>query len=95
MATERLSVIVPVFNEEPTLRFSLDRLLKAKLPLAIEVIVVDHGSTDGGIEAIQHLFDGGQRPLSNACVTRERLLWSRVGSTKHGDFTVCDADLEC
>jgi GT2 family glycosyltransferase len=44
---QALTVVVPVFNEAATLRASLERLLKAKLPLPIEVIVVDDGSTDG------------------------------------------------
>ena len=44
-----LSVVVPVFNEAPTVRRSLERILKAELPLATEIIVVDDGSTDDGI----------------------------------------------
>jgi glycosyltransferase involved in cell wall biosynthesis len=39
-----LSVLVPVFNEERTLRRVVERVLR--LPLRLEVIVVDDGSTD-------------------------------------------------
>lgn len=41
---KRLSVIVPVLNEERTLRRIMDRLLA--VPVVHEVIVVDDGSTD-------------------------------------------------
>lgn len=40
----KLSVIVPVYNEEATVKIILDRLLKEKN--VSEVIVVDDGSTD-------------------------------------------------
>jgi len=46
----RLSVVVPVFNEETTATVLLDRVAAAPLPegvAALEVVVVDDGSTDG------------------------------------------------
>jgi glycosyltransferase involved in cell wall biosynthesis len=44
---ERLSIIVPVFNEARTVRAVIDRLLTMDLPVAREILVVDDGSTDG------------------------------------------------
>jgi glycosyltransferase involved in cell wall biosynthesis len=44
---ELLSIIVPVYNEERTVRAVLDRLVSIDLPLAREILVVDDGSTDG------------------------------------------------
>jgi glycosyltransferase involved in cell wall biosynthesis len=44
---ERLSIIVPVFNEVRTIRAVLDRLLTIELPVDREILVVDDGSTDG------------------------------------------------
>lgn len=43
-----LSVIIPVFNEERTIKEILERILSVKLPLIVkkEIIVVDDGSTD-------------------------------------------------
>jgi len=41
----KLTILVPVFNEERTIAEVLDRLLR--LPLDKEIIVVDDGSTDG------------------------------------------------
>jgi glycosyltransferase involved in cell wall biosynthesis len=44
---ELLSIIVPVYNEAPTVRAVIDRLLTMPLPVAREILVVDDGSTDG------------------------------------------------
>ncbi|MEW6365248.1 MAG: glycosyltransferase family 2 protein [Acidobacteriota bacterium] len=41
----KLSVILPVYNEEPTVRQCVERTLS--LPLDLEVVVVNDGSTDG------------------------------------------------
>jgi glycosyltransferase involved in cell wall biosynthesis len=54
-AAARLSVIVPVYNEKNTLRELLDRVRAQRLawqgrPVAVEVIVVDDCSNDGGVD---------------------------------------------
>ena len=41
----KLSIVIPVFNEQATIRQVLDRVLA--LPIATEIIVVDDASTDG------------------------------------------------
>ncbi len=50
--TGLLSVIMPVYNERETVRTAVERLLKTDLPLPVELIVVDDGSTDAGLETI-------------------------------------------
>jgi len=44
----KLSIIIPIYNEENTIRETLRRVLLAKLPAKIkkEIIVIDDGSTD-------------------------------------------------
>jgi len=44
---ERLSIIVPVYNEARTVRAVIDRLSTIDLPVPREILVVDDGSTDG------------------------------------------------
>jgi glycosyltransferase involved in cell wall biosynthesis len=44
---ERLSIIVPVYNEVRTVQAVLDRLRAIPLPVEREILVVDDGSTDG------------------------------------------------
>jgi glycosyltransferase involved in cell wall biosynthesis len=49
---ERLSIIVPVYNEVATVRAVIDRLLAIDLPVPREILVVDDGSTDGTREVL-------------------------------------------
>jgi glycosyltransferase involved in cell wall biosynthesis len=95
-AKQLLSVVVPVFNEAPTVKLSLERLLKTELPLATEIIVVDDGSTDGGIEAIRDFVDGGAVTLVSHERNRGKGAAVRTGVREaNGDLiTICDADLE-
>jgi glycosyltransferase involved in cell wall biosynthesis len=43
---ELISIIVPVYNEEATVRNVIERLLSIDLPIAREILVVNDGSTD-------------------------------------------------
>lgn len=52
----RVSVVVPVYNEAETIRDLIDRV-RAVPDLAIELIVVDDGSTDGTRELLESLRD--------------------------------------
>ena len=50
-----LSIIVPVYNEAATVRHVIERLLVIDLPAAREIVVVDDGSTDGTLQALEDL----------------------------------------
>jgi glycosyltransferase involved in cell wall biosynthesis len=49
----RLSVVIPVYNERPTLREILDRVQAVSIPK--EIVIVDDGSTDGTRELLRTL----------------------------------------
>src|SRR6266849_5399404 len=53
----RLSILVPLYNEEEFIGPILDRVLNASLPDGIdrEIIVVDDGSTDGSAEIAEEI----------------------------------------
>ncbi len=51
----KLSVLIPVYNERRTVRTIFRRVLQATLPVAIEVIAVDDGSSDGSFEILEEL----------------------------------------
>ena len=55
-----LSIVVPVYNEERTIARLLEAVLAAPLPPGVEreVVVVDDGSGDGTVRALE-AFDGG------------------------------------
>src|SRR4051812_36205251 len=46
-SADRVSIIVPVYNEIRTVRAVIDRLLTIDLPVEREILIVDDGSTDG------------------------------------------------
>ena len=50
--SEKLSVVVPAYNEEKSICWSIESLLKQDYP-DYEVVVVDDGSTDGTAEALE------------------------------------------
>ncbi len=89
-----LSVVMPVYNERDTLEEIVTRVLA--VPLRIELIVVDDGSTDGSgelLEALQarHGFTLIRQPrnLGKGAALR------RGFQAVHGDLVVIqDADLE-
>jgi glycosyltransferase involved in cell wall biosynthesis len=78
---KRVSIVVPAFNERPTLRTILARVLDVDLgPLDLEkeIIVVDDGSTDGTRELVAALaadWHAVMRPaLDRAGIDAERAL---------------------
>jgi glycosyltransferase involved in cell wall biosynthesis len=53
----RLSVVMPVYNEERTVAASIDRV--RRVPLDIELICIDDGSRDGTRTVLQRLHEQG------------------------------------
>jgi glycosyltransferase involved in cell wall biosynthesis len=91
----KLSVIMPVYNERSTLRQVVDRVLA--VPLDIELICVDDGSSDGSREILQQL--AAERPQVRVFYQPKNM---GKGAALHrgfreaaGDFVIIqDADLE-
>ncbi|HAM88673.1 MAG: Glycosyl transferase family 2 [Candidatus Falkowbacteria bacterium GW2011_GWC2_38_22] len=59
MKINKLSIIIPVFNEEKTIEAILDRIEKSKIRTDIEkeIIIIDDGSTDGTRDILQGYAD--------------------------------------
>ena len=103
---KRLSVVIPIYNEERTAAMLLDRVASAPLPAAIEaleVVAVDDGSADGTwsrIEAWQPTPRTDGRPVDRRLLRHERNRGKgaalRTGfAAATGDLVlVQDADLE-
>ena len=56
---DRLSIIVPVYNEVRTVRAVLDRLIAIDLPVDREILVIDDGSTDGTRDVLRAAGEEG------------------------------------
>ena len=92
----RLSIIIPVFNERPTVLTLLDRVEAAGT--AAEIIVVDDGSTDGSREILAERAreSGGRITLVEHPVNRGKGAALVAGVARAaGEYVLFqDADLE-
>ena len=95
----KLSIIVPVFNEEKTIQDILKHLLELSLPdnIPFEIIVVNDGSTDGTYELISQISKKNKKiSLLNHEQNEGKGAAVRTGIKKAaGDYIIIqDADLE-
>jgi glycosyltransferase involved in cell wall biosynthesis len=58
---QKLSVLMPVYNEHDTIAEIVSRVLSVRLPLACELVIVDDCSTDGTWAAIEQLAESDKR----------------------------------
>jgi glycosyltransferase involved in cell wall biosynthesis len=90
-----LSVVMPVYNEARTITAAIERVVKAPIALAKELIVVDDASTDGTRELLQAMPPGAIRLVLHD-VNRGKGAAIRTGvAHATGDIVLIqDADLE-
>ncbi|HET7892807.1 MAG TPA: glycosyltransferase family 2 protein [Candidatus Sulfotelmatobacter sp.] len=91
----RLSVVMPVYNEQATLKQVVERVLA--VPLEIEVICIDDGSTDGSRAILSEL--SSHHPQVRALLQPKNMgkgaALRRGIQEATGDFVIIqDADLE-
>jgi glycosyltransferase involved in cell wall biosynthesis len=90
-----LSVIVPVFNERTTVAEVIRRIRAVRLPVDVEVIIVDDGSTDGSDKVLAAVEDSTVR-IINHPHNKGKGAAIRTGlQAVRGDLVLIqDADLE-
>jgi glycosyltransferase involved in cell wall biosynthesis len=90
-----LSVVVPVFNERNTVAEIIRRIRAVELPLRLEVVVVDDGSSDGSDKILSALQDSTVRVIRHPR-NRGKGAAVRTGiEAAKGDLVLIqDADLE-
>jgi glycosyltransferase involved in cell wall biosynthesis len=91
----KLSVIVPVFDERNTVVEIVRRMRSVELPVDLEIVIVDDGSTDGTRDVLRQLADSTVRVINHE-VNRGKGAAIRSGLVHvTGDLVlVQDADLE-
>jgi dolichol-phosphate hexosyltransferase len=91
-----LTIVMPVYNERATVRAAVERVVKTPLPIPFELVVVDDGSTDGGLETISDLADPDRLRLVRRRHNRGKGAAIRTGIEAAGGdlLTIFDADLE-
>ncbi len=94
----KLSLVMPVYNEGPTLETVLKQLGKVAMPVPYELIIVDDGSDDGAVDHLQRdwLPNADEVIVVKAQENRGKGSALRKGfSLASGDLLgVQDADLE-
>jgi glycosyltransferase involved in cell wall biosynthesis len=98
--TALLSVVVPIYNERETLLELLARVRAARLPegVAMELVLVDDGSTDGTRDILQNQVEGRYDDVRVLYHPENRgkgaAIVTAIGAAA-GDYVVVqDADLE-
>jgi glycosyltransferase involved in cell wall biosynthesis len=91
----KLSVLMPVFNEEATLQAVLTRVLAVDYPCEMELVVVDDASTDASAKILE-AFRDPRLTLCTHPVNRGKGAAIRTAAAAAtGDYVIpCDADLE-
>ncbi len=90
-----LSVILPVYNERTTVAEIIRRMRAVDVPLIVDIVVVDDGSSDGSEKILAAVEDSTVRVLTHA-QNQGKGAAIRTGlSHAHGDLVLIqDADLE-
>jgi len=99
-ACQKLSILIPVYNERFTARHLIEKVLAAPLSEGVdrELIIVDDGSTDGTREILYRLAESNRSTIRLFFHKENRGKAAAVRTAiEHATGTVCiiqDADLE-
>jgi glycosyltransferase involved in cell wall biosynthesis len=91
----KLSILMPVFNEEARLSEALKRALEVDYPCDVEFVVVDDGSQDGTPEILAQCDDARVNVVTHARNSGKGAAIRTAVERAAGDYMVIlDADLE-
>lgn len=96
---EKLSIIIPVYNEEKTIRQVYNKIMAVKFPIEREIVIVNDCSNDGTEEELKKIKNENKK--ENLKIIHHEKNLGRGGAIRtainhiSGDYTLMqDADLE-
>ncbi|MGC5032453.1 glycosyltransferase family 2 protein [Micromonospora sp. DT229] len=91
----KLSILMPVYNEEERIGDALKQALAVEYPCEIELVVVDDGSRDGTSEVLGRADDARLRVITHQRNAGKGAAIRTAVDAAEGDYMVIlDADLE-
>ncbi len=91
----KLSILMPVYNEEERIADALKQALAVDYPCEIELVVVDDGSRDGTAEVLGRMDDARLRVITHQRNAGKGAAIRTAVDNAEGEYmVVLDADLE-
>jgi glycosyltransferase involved in cell wall biosynthesis len=91
----KLSVLMPVYNEQATLAAAIKRVLGVDYPCDVELVIADDGSTDGTRAILDGVSDARVVVRHQPANRGKGAAIRAAAEVATGDYLViCDADLE-
>ncbi|MEU3457119.1 glycosyltransferase family 2 protein [Micromonospora sp. NPDC006766] len=91
----KLSILMPVYNEEERIADALKQALAVDYPCEIELVVVDDGSRDGTAEVLGRMDDARLRVITHQRNAGKGAAIKTAVDNAEGEYmVVLDADLE-
>lgn len=95
MEYRSLTVVMPVYNERVTVAEIIRRVRSAEVPLDLEVVVVDDGSSDGTDQILKAIEDSTVRVVTHPVNQgKGAAVRTGVGRARGDIVLIQDADLE-
>jgi glycosyltransferase involved in cell wall biosynthesis len=91
----KLSILMPVYNEAPTVQTAIKRVLDVTYPCSVELVVVDDASKDGTAEILDGINDERILKLRHTVNQGKGAAIRAAAELATGDYIMpFDADLE-
>lgn len=91
----KLSIVMPVYNEAPTIRTAVDRVLAVDYPCPVEFVAVDDGSSDHSPDILGEYTGRGLRLIRHHVnMGKGAAVRSGVSQVTGTHVIILDADLE-